>query len=575
MTKNQPIVQSLSSALGLLRGVALLCACSVLNCGTEAAAPAEPTELLAQLALSPSNPQMAQGTAQQFSLRGLSIDGRTHDLTAKVRWSVADERGRASAMPADGYLQLEQPGRYLITASYQGTTLTTPLVVTAATVKSVSLSPSAPKVAKGLSQAFVATALFSDATTQDVTKLATWAVKDVTGTGVATIDTNGVLLAKSVGKATITARYKSRSSSTTAEVTAATLNTLFVSPADPTIASGTSQRFTATGSYSDGTTTDLTSAATWAVTDLVGTGVAAIDGAGVANGKSVGTAQVSADFGGLTGETTLTVSPAVAVTVAISPASSSIAKGTTQHYAAIATLTDGTTQDVTAMAAWTATDRTGTGVASIDSSGLAKANAEGTSTISCAFRGHSASALLTVTPATLVGLTVNPTMAMLYQGQYGSLSAIGGYSDGSTQNLSTTAVWTTADLSGTDVASVTAGGRVFGKSVGKATITATAGGYSASAVVTVTPPTYTGLTITPSTNFAFSGGTAQFTALATLPDGSTKDVTTATTWSETDLSGTGIASIDSKGLARGLSTGLAGINASFSGYSAVATLFVF
>ena len=228
------------------------------------------------------------------------------------------------------------------------------------------------------------------------------------------------------------------------------------------------------------------------------------------------------------------------------------------------------------MAAWTATDRTGTGVASVDSSGLAKANAEGTSTIACAVNGLTASTLLTVTPATLTGITVNPTMTAILQGAYGSLTATGGYSDGSTQNLSGTAVWTTADLMGTNVASVAAGGKVFGKNAGQATITATVGAFSASAVVTVSAPKYIKLTIEASRAAVPVGSTLQFTARATLADGTTEDVTKSTTWTETDTWFSGrIASVDSNGLVTGRSTGFATIYGSFGGYTQSIFLIVF
>lgn len=578
MTKNTSPERAFSYVAGWVRGIALLCTCAVLHCGTGdlASGADEPVEPSAppQLALYPSNVQLAQGTGQQFTLRGLYADGRVSDLTAQGALRVVSASGHSAPVPPDGYLQLAEPGRYQVVATYKGSELVTAVTVTAATVKSVAISPRLPMVAKGLSKPFTATATFSDGTTQDVTKLATWAVKDVVGTGIATIDTTGVFLAKNEGKATITTRYMSHSSSTTVTVTAAALTTLFVSPADPTIASGTNQHFTATGSFSDGTTADLTSAATWAVSDLTGSGVAAIDGAGVANGKAVGVAQVSADYGGLTGQTTLTVSPAVPVAVAISPTNSSIAKGTSQRFAATATLTDGTTQDVTAMVTWTASDRTGSGVATIDGSGLAKGNAEGSATIACALMGHTASALLTVTPAVLTSITVTPATLTLYQGQYGTVAATGVYSDGSTHDLSASAIFAAADLMGTDVASVTAGGRVFAKNLGKATISATAGGYSASAVVTVIAPMYTGLSLSPTSTFTVRGLPVQFSALATLPDGSTRDVTASTTWTAADLLGTGVASIDSKGLANGLATGLAEIRGSFSGFKATAQLVV-
>ena len=156
-----------------------------------------------------------------------------------------------SRCPGGGLLELGQPGRYLVTAHYQGRELTTPLTVTAATVKSVAVSPSAASVVKGMTQQFTATATFSDGTTQDVSSLTAWEVKDLSGTGVAAIDTAGLFTAKSVGQATVTIRYKSRASSTKVTVTAATLTALALSPAAPTIAKGSSQRFVATGIFSD------------------------------------------------------------------------------------------------------------------------------------------------------------------------------------------------------------------------------------------------------------------------------------------------------------------------------------
>lgn len=574
MTNSTSIVKS----FGCLRGAALLCTFAVLNCGQPAAPGAsldKAGEAPAQLALSPSNPQIAQGTGQQFSLRGFYSDGRTREFTQEVDWRVTDASGRMLAAATDGLLQVEEPGRYLVTARYGDRTLTTPMVVTAATVTSVAISPTSPRVAKGLTQAFTATATFSDATTQDVTKLATWAVKDVVGTGVATIDTTGVLLAKNIGKATITARYKSHSRSTTAEVVAATLNKLLVTPADPTIAKGTSVHFSATGLYSDGSSVDVTASATWAVTDVVGAGVAAIDGTGTANGKAEGQAEVSADFGGLTAETSLNVSPATAVSIAISPVSTSIAKGTSQRFLALATLTDGSTQDVSAATAWTSSDRTGSGVAAIDSSGLAKGNAVGSATITGAYKGNTATATLEVTPAVLTSLAVSPAALTIFKGQYASLAAIGTYSDGSTQDLSATAIWTESDVTGTDVASVAAGGRVFGKSVGKAKIAAAVGALASSAAIEVTPPVYTGLSISPSSNVTFRGFPVQFNAIAALPDGSTQDVTATATWSETDYIGTGVATVNSRGLVTPLASGIANINASFSGFTVSAQLFVF
>ncbi len=194
--------------------------------------------------------------------------------------------------------------------------------------------------------------------------LSAWSVKDTSGSGVAGINSLGLATAKNVGKARITARYLTVSATATLEVTAAALRTLTIGPLNPSIAKGTSQAFIATGSFSDGTVLDVTGSADWAVMDVVGSGVASIDGTGVAFGESVGQARVSADYLGQSVATTLTVTPAATVALAVSPTVASIAKGAAQQFTAIARLSDGSSQDVSAAAVWAATDISGAGVAS-------------------------------------------------------------------------------------------------------------------------------------------------------------------------------------------------------------------
>ena len=87
----------------------------------------------------------------------------------------------------------------------------------------------------------------------------------------------------------------------------ATLKSIAVTPANPTISTGGTQQFTATGTYSDGSTQNITGQVTWASSN---TSVATISSAGLATGVSVGTTTISATTSGVTGSTTLTVQTA-------------------------------------------------------------------------------------------------------------------------------------------------------------------------------------------------------------------------------------------------------------------------
>ena len=86
-----------------------------------------------------------------------------------------------------------------------------------------------------------------------------------------------------------------------------TLTSIAVTPANPAILVGASQPFTATGTYSDSSTQNITSQVSWTSS---GTGVAAINASGLATGVSAGTTTISAGLSGVSGGTILTVQAA-------------------------------------------------------------------------------------------------------------------------------------------------------------------------------------------------------------------------------------------------------------------------
>jgi hypothetical protein len=84
-----------------------------------------------------------------------------------------------------------------------------------------------------------------------------------------------------------------------------TPTSIAVTAANPSIAKGTSEQFTATGTYSDGSTQNLTSQATWSSSN---TSVATIS-AGLASAVAPGSTTIQASLSGVSGSTTLTVTP--------------------------------------------------------------------------------------------------------------------------------------------------------------------------------------------------------------------------------------------------------------------------
>ncbi len=144
------------------------------------------------------------------------------------------------------------------------------------------------------------------------------------------------------------------SGATSVTVTAAVLSSITITPPNPSLAKGTSEQLTATGTFSDGTTQDLTASVTWisSAPTLVTVSNAA-GSQGLVTGSGVGSATITATLGGVSGATTVTVTPAVLTSIAVTPPGRSLAKGTSVQLTATGTFSDGTTQDLTVSASWT------------------------------------------------------------------------------------------------------------------------------------------------------------------------------------------------------------------------------
>ena len=90
--------------------------------------------------------------------------------------------------------------------------------------------------------------------------MATWASASP---GVATISAAGLAHGASQGESTISATLGAVSGNTLLTVGPPTLTSIAVTPTNPTIANGTTSSSRPPADYSDGSTADLTSSATW------------------------------------------------------------------------------------------------------------------------------------------------------------------------------------------------------------------------------------------------------------------------------------------------------------------------
>lgn len=519
-------------------------------------------EALTSLQVTPGGATIADGSGQQFTVVGTFADNTQADLTSSATWTSTDPT--VATVAPGGLASAVDPGQTTVTASIGPVTDSTTLTVSTATITSITVTPANPVVAAGVTQGFTATATLSDGTLQNVTDLAVWSSGN---TAAATIDpAKGVATAVAPGQSTVTASVGSVSGSTTLTVSDATVTSLVLSPGNVTLPDGSSQQFHLTANFTSGPSLDVTSAAVWNSSDDT---VARVSGGLATAVDPGGPVTIQASFGGTSTDTGLTVTAAEIASIEVTPATPAIADGTNQEFTATATLTDGTPLDVTTTASWTS----GTSAtATIDSStGVATAVNTGQTVITAAVGAVSGSTTLTVTSATVTGITVTPADPILPNGAQQQFSAVATFSNGTTQDVTSSAQWT-SDTTG--VATITSPGGLASAvaSSGNSGISATFGGQTGSTTLTTSAATVESITITPNPAVLADGDTQQFSASAHYSDGSDLIVTGSAVWASNNF---GVATISSgSGLAAAQGVGNTQVTATFDGVSGTAEIVV-
>ena len=518
---------------------------------------------LQSIEVAPASPTVAKGLAQAFTATGRYSDASTQDLTAVATWT-SSSTGVATMAGAVATGVTE--GTTTISAAYDGRSGETTLAVTSPVIQGVEVAPGSATLAKGLTQAFTATARWSDATTSDVTATASWTTDDPSVAKA----TGNVVTASAVGSTRVHALAEGVLGSADVVVTEAAVATLTLSPVNATLPAGTSRPYDAVAVYTDGSKRDVTAEATWAATPE---GVATVDAGGRATGVAPGAATVSASYAGVSAGTPLTVTSAVLLSLSLSPSGPTVPLGVEQAFTATGIFSDGTRQDLTAQVTWTSTPDT---VATIAADGVATPVAQGTATISAARGGVSASTTLAVTGATLDALAVDPPGASIAAGTSAPFTATGIYSDGSTADLTALAAWSSSDAAVATISSAAGShGVATGVAAGVATLTATFGGRSDAAELTVTDAYLVAIAVTPSGASAPAGTTQPLVATGTFSDGSTQDLTAAVGWTSSDPA---VASVSNapgaEGVVTALVAGTVTVTAASGGVTGVATFTV-
>ena len=429
---------------------------------------------------------------------------------------------------------------------------------TPVTLNSIAVTPSSLTITHGLTATLRAIGTYTDGTTADLTSQVTW-VSAASGT--AAVNSNGVVSGTTEGNTTITATLNGVvSPAASITVTAATLSSIAITATSTTLPKGTNATLTATGTYSDGATADISTQVTWHSASIA---TATVGTDGTVKGVEVGSTKVYASSNSINSpDVDITVTDAVLNSIAITTVAT-LPKGTTANLIATGTYSDNTTADITTLVTWKSADSL-TATVGIKT-GIVYGAAVGTTTVTAVLDSMTSSnkANIDVIDATLSSIAITATSTTLPKGTSATLTATGTYSDGGTIDLTTQVTWA-SDAPAT--ASVDAAGVVHAVKVDSvsANISASLNSvYAPPISVTVTPAVLTSIALTPSPVSLAKGASTNLTATGTYSDNTTVDITTKATWTSADSSTTTIGI--NTGIVTGVAVGSTKVSALFDG----------
>jgi uncharacterized protein YjdB len=424
-------------------------------------------------------------------------------------------------------------------------------------LRTLTITPTNPTLPLGLTVALVATGTFDDGSTLDLSADATWSSSDES---VATVSSAGLASSVRIGMTTITAQIGGVTTSIPLQVTLPLLVGIQIGPSPLSLYEGHRLQMTVTGTFSDGSTHDVTAMVSWHSDSPP---IFVVDAESELNGIARGTGTVSANIGSLVATATVTVLPFDVVSLTLTPDRRHIPTSSSLQLSLSGLYTDGSTADLTASpeVVWTTSDSS---VANPGSSGLvASGQNVGSAVITATLGTVSTSATLFVDMAQVVSLAITPSPISVDLGGTQQLVATATYSNGSMVDVTSRVTWSSSNSL---VATVSAAGVVTGRREGTVSIGCTLAALSATAPMTVGPLTVVSVYVPVAMPVALANTTTrQFTATAKYSDGSTLDVTAQATWTTRNPE---YATV-SAGLVTGVGVGTARIDVEFASHQGI------
>lgn len=330
--------------------------------------------------------------------------------------------------------------------------------------------------------------------------------------------------AVSAGVVQVSASLDGVSKSITLAPFSATLTGIELNLNALTLPSDGSSQLIVYGVYDNNQTQVVTSLATLSSQDGA---VASIDSDGLISAVASGTTTLDISYSGFSTTLSVEVTSATIDSIQVTPALGSKPIGVDQQFSATASLSDGTTLDVTNSVSWSSsnTDRL-----TINSAGYAEMVSAGSVEVSATLDGTSSTVDFVVLAKTLDSISLTIESPSIGVDVLSDVTCLANYSDGSSEDISTEV---SLSLSDTSIALINQSNSISLRSlaIGSTDLTASFGGMSASATLTVTGASLVSIEVQTDNSLLSAGVNAYFKAMGTYDDASVVDITNNVSWS--------------------------------------------
>jgi len=464
---------------------------------------------------------------------GLSTDGLLQSYTQDCTWNSEDERLSIGTQPGSFTARVE--GKFRVKVECQGLEATKTIVVQYGmkVPDRIDFVGGPYTMAKGESRTFAVRVTYTDESSELLSTGLSFSGIE----GVARVE-GGQLLGLQVGEALFRVRFGTLEATSALQVTPARVTALRIQPDGLSLARGKSSPLQVIATFSDGTSEDVSSAASVTAEQA---NVFSVTGYPLQiNALANGATQMRVSFGGLNAFAAVTVGDPVLERLEVEPSAIQVTAGYSVTFKVWGVFSNGSRSELTEVASATTLQlsraEVPTGV-----KGRLDGKTQGQTTLSVTFidtsgRNVSGTASVTVQPPILTSLIMDPDSASEPLGRSRDFRVRGRYSDNTEADLTATAQImvdvTSSGYSRAATLNLLSSGRIRmqGIAVGTMALIARVDGLTATAVYTATEKVLEDLQIIRTSSYSnaayiLRGDTATFRASAIYSDQTTEDVT--------------------------------------------------